>query len=203
MGIYAIKPKFQQVLRPVENILVRLKVHPTYINLFGLLSSFAAALLIYSSPQNLWLLLLVPLSANIRTACNALDGLVARRLKVADDFGEVLNEFIDRVSDAAIFTSILLLSSTNTNLALVAVVTILLNSYLSILSKAAGGSRQYGGVMGKADRMIYISIAAVIIYITKDQTYWDYFLMFILAGTLITLLQRFMAVHRELAKHGK
>jgi CDP-diacylglycerol---glycerol-3-phosphate 3-phosphatidyltransferase len=203
MGIYAIKPKFQRLLRPVEDVLVRLKIHPTYINLFGLLSALTTSALLIKSPQTTWLLFLIPLPANTRTACNALDGLVARRLKVADNFGEVLNEFIDRVSDTAIFTSIILLKSTNDRLGLAVLIVILLNSYLSILSKAAGGSRQYGGVMGKADRMIYVSIAAVIIGITKDPSYWNYFLIFVLAGTFVTLIQRFITTYRELQTHGK
>ena len=83
MGIYAIKPAFQRTLRPVEDLLVRLRVHPTIINLVGLAVTLAAAACIVLSPQRPWVLVLVPILANTRTACNALDGLVSRRLGVA------------------------------------------------------------------------------------------------------------------------
>jgi phosphatidylglycerophosphate synthase len=137
-------------------------------------------------------------AVNARTACNALDGLVARRLGVASNFGEVLNELIDRFSDSTLFISIYFLDVTNNSLALFTLVVILLNSFLSILSKAAGGSRRYNGIVGKADRMIYMSIAALAVLITGRQQIWNYFLWFILVTTTITFLQRFIATRREL-----
>lgn len=200
VGIYAIKPKFQQVLKPIENVLVDWRIHPTIINLFGLFVSLITAFAIYLSPDYPWLLLFVPFTTSTRTACNALDGLVSRRLKVDDSFGEVLNEFIDRVSDSIIFGSLILLASVNSGLAVITLIIILLNSYLSILSKAAGASRQYGGFMGKADRMIYISIASVIVFFSGNQNIWNYFLMFILVGTVLTLVQRFLTTKKELSQ---
>jgi CDP-diacylglycerol--glycerol-3-phosphate 3-phosphatidyltransferase len=200
MGIYGIKPKFQRTLRPIENLLVRYKVHPTWINLFGLVMAIVAAAAILGSQHNKWLLLLVPIAANARTACNALDGLVARRLGVADHFGEVLNETIDRVSDSTIFIALYFLSATDDRLALFTLVIILINSYLSIVSKAAGGSRQYGGIMGKADRMIYVSVFAVAVLIFGDTQLWNTFLWFTLAGTAITFIQRFNTTYQELRK---
>ena len=199
MGIYAIKPKFQKTLRPIENLLVRFRVHPTWINIIGLIMSLGTAAALVASPvYSDWLLLLVPVLTTIRTACNALDGLVSRRLGVAGRFGEVLNETIDRVSDSAIFIAVYFLQASNDNLALFTLVAILINSYLSIVSKAAGGSRQYGGIMGKADRMIYISIFAVLILITGNQGLWDVFLWFTLVGTVLTFWHRFSATRQEL-----
>lgn len=198
MGIYAVKPKFQKVLRPIENLLVRGRVHPTWINLFGLLMSAVTAAAIIYSQHDKWLLLIIPFAANARTACNALDGLVARRLGVADSFGEVLNETIDRVSDSTIFIALYFLDATNDRLALFTLVVILVNSYLSIVSKAAGGPRQYGGIMGKADRMIYLSVFAVLMLITGYHNMWNIFLWFTLAGTAITFVQRFATTRQEL-----
>lgn len=200
MGIYTVKPKFQKALRPIEQVLIKHRVHPTYINIFGLLCSVGTGLAIWRSPSTSWLLLLVPVLTTMRTACNALDGLVARATGVADRFGEVLNETIDRVSDSVIFLSVwLILPSEKRFLATITLVVILINSYLSIVSKAAGGSRQYGGIMGKADRMIYISFAAVLIFITDMPAIWPYFLWFTLVGTAITFVQRFMTTRKELA----
>lgn len=198
MGIYAIKPKFQKTLRPLENFLVNNKVHPTWVNIFGFGFAAIAAVAVIGSQNNKWLLLLVPVAANARTACNALDGLVARRLGVADSFGEVLNEMIDRVNDTAIFVSLYYLDATNNNLALCTLIVILLNSFLSIVSKAAGGSRQYGGPVGKADRMIYLGVAAVLVLITGNGHIWNWFLGFILVGTLVTFVQRFTTTRSEL-----
>ncbi|MCP3685644.1 MAG: CDP-alcohol phosphatidyltransferase family protein [bacterium] len=201
MGIYAIKPKFQKSLTPVEKLFVKNKVHPTIINLLALLLSVIGGLVLFFSDKNIWLLIYIPFMSFIRTALNALDGMVARELKVKNrGFGEVLNEFFDRISDAIIFFGLALASYTNLILGSAVTIVILLNSYLSIVSKAAGGKRQYGGVMGKADRMIYLGMMAVLILIWKDYIFANYLLIFIGIGTLITMFQRFMSVKRELYK---
>jgi phosphatidylglycerophosphate synthase len=200
MGIYAIKPKFQKTLRPIENMFVRHHVHPTIVNLLGFTMATIGAIAILVSPKHPWALLVTAVVVNARTACNALDGLVARRLGVASNFGEVLNELIDRFSDSVLFLSIYALSVTNNTLALFTLLVILLNSFLSILSKAAGASRQYGGIVGKADRMIYMSIACLIILISGKQFIWNYFLWFILVTTMVTFCQRFAATKRELSQ---
>lgn len=198
MGIYTIKPKFQKVLSPVTNFFIRHRVSPTTINMWGLVLSIITGACLYFSYTNPWLLLPVPVLVFVRTAFNALDGLVSRSLGIASKFGEVLNEFLDRVSDAAIFFGLAIAPFSNLKLGSITVIIILLNSYLSIVSKAAGGSRQYGGIMGKADRMIYLGIAALLVFFTKNTNLWNYLFWFILAGTLITLIRRFNDTKKEL-----
>lgn len=199
MGIYSIKPLFQKSLTPLKRILVKWKVSPTAINLLALLISISGGLAIYYSQYYIILLIYVPFMAFIRTALNALDGLVARELKVKNQkFGEVLNEFTDRLSDISIFSAFIFMPQVNTYLASATLVIILTNSYLSILSKAAGGKRQYGGLVGKADRMIYLGIFSIIVLITSNFNILNYFLVFISLATIITLIQRFIATKGEL-----
>ena len=159
--------------------------------------SAIAALSIYFSQNYQYLLVLVPFMVFFRTAFNALDGLVSRELKIASQFGEVLNELIDRIADAMILLSIALLPETDLLLGTLVIIVVLINSYLSILSKASGGSRQYGGIMGKADRMLYIGLAAIIAIFWKNEI-WTYLLFLILIGTIITFIQRFYQTKKEL-----
>ena len=201
MKIYSIKPKFQKFLTPVKNLFIKLKIHPTTINLLALIISILGGIALYYSQYYIWLLIFIPVMAFVRTAFNALDGLVARELKVKNqEFGEVLNEFIDRISDVVIFAALLFVSYTNITLAAIAIILVLLNSYLGIIGKAAGGSRQYVGLIGKADRMIYLSIAAVLILIFKNYMIMNYFLIFLIIGTIISMIQRFFEIKKELYK---
>ena len=201
MGIYGVKPAFQRLLRPIEALLVRAKVHPTVINLAALLFSIAGGFALFYAASYPLLLIYIPIMAFVRTALNALDGMVARDLKVKNQgWGEVLNEFIDRVSDAAIFFGLALAPYANLRLGGLVVIIVLLNSYLSIVSKAAGGTRQYGGFMGKADRMIYLAIAAFAMFVTKNFAIANYLMLFIGAGTALTMVQRFLSIRRELRK---
>ena len=202
MGIYSIKPKFQRVLEPIESWCVAHHVSPTAINMAGLVFAVLLGLALYFSSMQHLLLFLVPVFAFVRTALNALDGLVSRKMGVASGYGEVLNEFSDRISDAVIFMGLAFSEVADTVLGLILVIVILLNSYLSIASKAAGGSRQYGGIMGKADRMFYLSVAAVAIGLTGRVELWDVFLLLSIAGVLITLVQRFVSIREELTRHA-
>ena len=201
MRIYSIKPLFEKFLSPVKDLLIRLNIHPTTINLLALIISITGGLALYFSYQNTILLLWIPFMAFIRTAFNALDGLIARELKVKNQqFGEVLNEFIDRLSDVAIFLGLAFAPYINLQLASAAIVLILLNSYLGIAGKAAGGKRQYAGIMGKADRMFYLSVAAIVVLITDNLNIMNYLLGFIAITTIISLFQRFFAIKKELYK---
>jgi len=145
------------------------------------------------------LLIYIPFIAFIRTAFNALDGLVAREMKVGNEkFGEVLNEFIDRLSDSAFFIGASLAVYSNHTLGFITLVSVLLVSYLGIVGKAAGGSRQYIGLMGKADRMFWLSVACVAILIWKNTEIMNYFFSFIILFSILTMFQRFIAIKKEL-----
>lgn len=200
MGIYGVKPAFQRSLQGPVDWLVARGVHPDVLTWAALLLSVSGGLALATWPSQPLLLLWVPVVALMRTALNALDGLVATRSGLARPWGEVLNEFCDRCADTAIFGGLALAPTTNHLLGAAALVVILLNSYLSILSKAAGGPRQYGGVMGKADRMIWLSLAALAVLVTGAAPIFDAFLGLMLVGVLGTLSHRWAATRRDLAE---
>ena len=166
MNIYSIKSQFQKFLTPLAKFLARKNVHPTRINLWALAISITGGLALFYAEQNLLLLAYIPIMAFARTALNALDGMVARINKVKNqNYGEVLNEFTDRLSDIAIFLGLALAPYTNQTLGLFSITSILLVSYIGILPKAAKAKRQYSGPLGKADRMFYLSLGAIIMLI--------------------------------------
>ncbi len=198
MSIYAIKPKFQKFLSPIANLLINLKIHPTYINLFGVLISFIMAFSLLAAMKLPVLYWILPVGAFLRTACNALDGIVARGLNVSSSIGEVYNEFLDRISDAAIFFCVGFSQHGKITLAFAATICILINSYLGVIGKAAGGSRVYIGLIGKADRMILLGVMGVISYFTFNVAYWNIFLIVLISGTCIAIIQRLSAIKKEL-----
>ena len=196
MGIYQIKPAFQRVLRPAESLLIRYRVHPDYITGTALLVSALGGAALYLSDRWMWLLLTIPLVTMGRTVLNALDGMVATRTGVARPWGEVLNEFSDRLSDVVIFGGLALNPQVNFQLGILAVVTILLSSYLGTLSKAIGGTRQYGGIMAKADRMVFMAAASVLAIFVGIWVL-DYVLAAIAAGAIVTVIQRGRRIYLE------
>lgn len=198
MGIYAIKPAFQRSLRPVEDLLVERRVSPDAITAGALgLSAAGGAALAFSAQEPL-LLLAAPVAAIGRTALNALDGLVAKRTGTARAWGEVLNEFSDRLADMALLGGLALAGLAPGLVAASAIVAVLLGSYLGVLSKAAGGPRQYGGVMGKADRMVLLAVAAPVALMFDAEVVVTAFFAAVVAGAVVTIIQRGVKTHGDL-----
>lgn len=197
-GIYAIKPRFQKALIPIEAVLIAGKVHPDLITFAALALSLlgAAALWLACQPGMLFLLCTTPLIGLGRTVLNALDGMVAKDTGVARPWGEVLNEFCDRLADLALFVGLLSSRLCSGPLMTASIISVLLSSYLGILSKAAGGPRQYGGVMGKADRMILLAIVGPLAYllvslgVCSADLVLNTFALIVLGGSLLTILER-------------
>jgi CDP-diacylglycerol--glycerol-3-phosphate 3-phosphatidyltransferase len=198
MGIYQVKPKFQHALGGIEARLVRRRVHPDYLTIGALALSMLGGVGLWGSHWSRWLLLLIPVVAIGRTALNALDGLVARDTGLARPWGEVLNECCDRLADVALLGGVSFAIGSDARLGAVTIVVMLLCSYLSIVSKAAGGKRQYGGIMGKADRMIYLSIASVIAFALPGDRVFTIFLFVVLAGLLLTIPVRARSTYADL-----
>lgn len=198
MGIYAIKPKFQQALLVFERPLVRHQVHPDVITISALVISVLGGLALYASTWTHWTLLAIPFVALVRTALNALDGMVANDLGVARPWGEVLNEVSDRLSDVALFGGVAFAVGSHPGLGAVVIVGLLLSSYVGTVAKAAGGKRQYVGIMGKADRMIYLSVASLLAFALPSVPVLTYFLMAVIVGIMVTLAQRLGAAYADL-----
>jgi phosphatidylglycerophosphate synthase len=143
-------------------------------------------------------LLAVPVAAIVRIALNALDGLVARDTGIARPWGEVLNEMCDRLSDVALFVGAALAPGSDARLGTAVLVAMLLSSYLGTAAKAAGGRRQYGGVMAKADRMLVLSGAAVLAFFLPGVPVFAVGLGVVLAGLAVTLVQRARSTYHDL-----
>jgi CDP-diacylglycerol---glycerol-3-phosphate 3-phosphatidyltransferase len=198
VGIYQIKPAFQRSLGGIEDWLVARQVHPNWLTYAALALSVVGGGCLYLAPDRVWLLALVPPIVVARTALNALDGLVAARAGLARPWGEVLNEFCDRLADVALLGGVALAASSDHLLGAITVVAMLLSSYLAIVAKAAGGRRQYVGPMGKADRMMVLAGAALLgLFLPVDKVY-NFFLALVLAGLMITLVERGRATYRDL-----
>jgi CDP-diacylglycerol--glycerol-3-phosphate 3-phosphatidyltransferase len=197
-GIYLLKPAFQRSLGGIERWLVERRVHPDWLTGLALVLSLGGGVCLYVAPEQRWLLALVPVVAVVRTALNALDGLVARTLGLARPWGEVLNELSDRVADVALIGGLALASPAKLLLGSCAIVAMLLSSYLAILSKAAGGRRQYMGPMGKADRMVLLTIGAPCGFFLPLDWVYNGLLTIVLIGCLFTLVRRTQATYADL-----
>ena len=76
--IYDLKPRFQALLRPVSDALVRARLSANDVTLGALLLSAAHGAWLGLMPGSRWPLLLLPVTLFLRMAFNAIDGMMAK-----------------------------------------------------------------------------------------------------------------------------
>ena len=193
MGLYRTKAIWQKWLQRLVAYAVRNQMHPNIFTAGGLTFAFIAAGSLASAQVNRQALWLVPIGLLLRLLFNLMDGQVARGLGVADKWGEVKNEFGDRIADAAIFLA--LTAYADLRLIAFALTLILLASYLGILGKALGYERIYAGVFGKGDRMISLAIFTLYPLLIGDLASFNWYLGFACIASVITISQRLRILH--------
>jgi hypothetical protein len=68
---------------------------------------------------------------------------------------------------------------------------------LGIAGKAAGGKRQFGGFLAKADRMIFIGLYSLPVLFLGPAA-WNWLLWAFIPATLFTIVQRYRRIYVEL-----
>ncbi|HUZ79789.1 MAG TPA: CDP-alcohol phosphatidyltransferase family protein [Thermoplasmata archaeon] len=90
---------------------------------------------------------------------DALDGYVARRNGTMSVRGDVLDHVLDRYSDVALLIGIAISGYANPFLALLALVSLLLVSYMGTQAQAVGQGRLYAGILSRSDRLVILAVA--------------------------------------------
>ena len=89
------------------------------------------------------------------------DGALARRQNVASAGGDLLDHVLDRYADIAIIAG--LAAGTDAYLlGFLAVTGVLMTSYLGTQIQAVGLGREYGGALGRADRLALVGVVGVV-----------------------------------------
>jgi len=150
--IYELKPRFQQLLRPLARALANAGVTANQVTLAAMLISIAVGAFVAWRAHWTWPFLLLPVWLFLRMAMNAIDGMLAREFGQQSPLGAYLNELSDVVSDAALYLPFALLAPFG--LASVGLVVLLsaLSEMAGALGPMVGAPRRYDGPMGKSDR---------------------------------------------------
>ncbi|GGJ08699.1 CDP-diacylglycerol--glycerol-3-phosphate 3-phosphatidyltransferase [Halobellus salinus] len=89
------------------------------------------------------------------------DGALARAQDVANDGGDLLDHVLDRYADIAMLVG-LAAGIDAYALGLAAVTGVLMTSYLGTQIQAVGLGREYGGLVGRADRLALIGVGGLV-----------------------------------------
>lgn len=213
MSLESLRPKIQWILTPIAKFFSHLPVTPNGWTIVSLFCAFGAGVA-FAFGKPLLGVILVLLNAFF----DVLDGALARYMNKANPIGDYLDHVFDRYADCAIVIGILVWGIMGTNawtcpvpawvIGIFAITGVLLSSYMGTQAQAVGLKRNYGGVLGRADRLILLIVLGVAEFIYPNPIFLGLsFLgwLLVIYGVLghITAIQRFVMGVRDLKREGR
>ncbi len=189
-SIYRLKPKFQQLLSPLLDGLVYLRVTPNQITVLAMLLSlvYGVALTLFS--RSWWLWLGLPLFLLLRMILNAMDGMLAHKTGQKTHLGMLLNEIGDQISDVALYLPFALLAGIFAPLLVIVLILGLLVEFVGVLGAVIGAPRSFDGPMGKSDRAFAFGFIALLSVLDVAPHWLNAMLLLILALSVWTVVNR-------------
>ncbi len=189
---------------------------PNAISVVAIVIAFLSGLSFYYSPGS-WEILL-PLGAALVIVSgffDALDGKIARLAGKVSRKGDFVDHVLDRYADVFMIGGVAVSAWCNPFIGILAVIGVLLTSYMGTQAQAIGAGRLYAGLLGRADRVVLMTAVpllqwAVMFYTTGWFTLGPFtfslmelmMVYFAVVGNL-TAIQRGVTIWRRLDERGQ
>lgn len=197
-----LRPFVTKFIDPIAKAFAKAGISPNSVSILSLIFAAMAGVYFYYADDNPKIVLLAGLFVFLNSFLDAMDGAMARYLEIAGVKGDFLDHVIDRYSDVFIICGIFLGGHVDWKVGVVAIVGVLLTSYLGTQAQALNIGRYYGGVMGRADRLILIIVASIIYFVYPENisgfSALGWVMVAIAVGSHITALQRIIHIWKSL-----
>ncbi|GLI47663.1 CDP-alcohol phosphatidyltransferase family protein [Methanoculleus bourgensis] len=197
MTLDQFRPHVQGIVQPVVNLTRKLGLTPNGLSVASFFVSILAGIAFYAGGVVLGVVMVA-----LNAVFDALDGALARDMGVASPRGDFLDHVIDRYADIFIITGIFAGGAASWPIGVFALTGVLMSSYLGTQAQAVGVGRYYGGILGRADRLVLIMIAGVLTILIPGDIYGLNYLGWLLVIFGIfghyTAFQRFAHVWRNI-----
>ena len=191
MSIYDLKPKFQNLLRPLVIKLEQRGVTANQVTLTACAISVILGLILTALSGYHWLFILIPIWLFVRMALNAIDGMLAREFNQKSRLGGYLNEITDVVSDAALYLPFAFISPFDALQISLIIWLSALTEFCGVLGQVQGKTRHYDGPLGKSDRAFLFGVLGLVyvfVPVLPDFLYWLLWVVIILL--IVTCVKR-------------
>lgn len=190
MSIYALKPKFQNLLRPLVQRLFNAGITANQVTIFACLVSVILGVFLCIYAQNHMLFFLLPVWLFLRMALNAIDGMLARECGQQSALGGYLNELTDVIADAALYLPFAWVQPFSPLQMGLFIWLAALSEMAGILGAVHGNTRRYDGPIGKSDRAFVIGALGLAYAIFSSLPSWAYGLMWVVLVLLVVTIYR-------------
>jgi CDP-diacylglycerol--glycerol-3-phosphate 3-phosphatidyltransferase len=200
VSVYDLKPKFQNLLRPLCASLAGVGVTANQVTTGAAAISVALGAAIWVTRGATWVMWLVPLVLFVRMALNAIDGMLAREFNQKSALGAVLNELGDVISDTALYLPFAIIPGIDAMLVGLLVAIAVMTEMTGVVAVQIGASRRYDGPLGKSDRAVFFGALAIALGAGLVPGLWTQIVLILacLFG-LLTIFNRARSALRERA----
>ena len=179
------------------------KVNPDVFTWVSVVFAVVAGLFFYfSSPETElfnFYLYFAALFVFLNGLFDALDGKIAKLANKVSLRGDFLDHALDRYADVFMVGGLALSAWCDLRIGFLAIVGMLLTSYMGTQAQAVGYKRDYSGLLGRADRIVLLMIAPLIQHILLIYDYQlpfgfnllEWVLIYFAVMGNITAVQRF------------
>jgi len=200
MTLYALKPQFQDLLKPLVRGLSDTRITANQVTLAAAVGSAIIAMIIIAAAEKRWIFLLLPVWFILRMGLNAIDGMLARDHRQESRLGAYLNEICDVVSDAVLVAPIAMVEPFGVLGIALLIFLAALTEFAGVLGQTVGSSRRYDGPLGKGDRALVFGALGLWIGIGAPLPTWFGWIVPVIAMLLVvTVVNRVRAGLREVA----
>jgi len=200
MTLDQFRPQMQRIMQPVVDLIRKVGITPNALTIASFLVSALAGIAFYAGGVVLGTVMVA-----FNAVFDALDGALARDMGIAGIRGDFLDHVIDRYADIFIITGIFAGGAAPWPIGVFALTGVLMSSYLGTQAQAVGIGRFYGGILGRADRLVLIIIASALTVLIPGEIYGLNYLgwLLVIFGVLghYTAFQRFAHVWRQIEKY--
>lgn len=161
MTLDALRPVVERVLDPFVAGVRRLGLTPDGVSVLAVLAAATAGLSFYLAGDRPAFYLLGAFLVFCNGVLDLIDGALARELDQSSSGGDLLDHVLDRYADVLIIAG-LAAGRGVYGLGFAAVTGVLMTSYLGTQAQAVGLDRVYGGIMGRADRLVLVGVAGTV-----------------------------------------
>ena len=205
MTLDQFRPHVKGIMDPVVSVCIRLGISPNSLTIASFLVAIGAGIFYYLG--NI-------LAGTFLVLCNAtfdaLDGAIARAQNTQSPLGDFFDHAVDRYADIFIITGIFAGGFATWQyppeivayIGVFALTGVLMSSYLGTQAQAVGVGRYYGGVLGRADRLVLLLVAGILDIAIPGGVYGLPYLgwLLLIFGVLghFTAIQRFMHVWKTM-----
>ncbi len=204
MSLDSLRPYAEKILKPLANLLSRAGVTPDATSVLSLIFAAGAGVLYTISCGDRTIALAAGVLVLLNGIADAMDGEIARIAGTAGIRGDFLDHVIDRYAEVLIICGIFFGEYIDWRIGVAAIVGTLLTSYLGTQAQAVGLGRHYGGILGRADRLVLIMLASILYFLYPYEIYgasslgWS--IVLIAVASNLTTLQRFVHIWKELSE---